>query len=88
MDAQMWVNGETAEVKAVIANGRQVAVYDLDFRGAAKPSEPSVTYTLPCPVFSAHMNAEGSMIVCGGEDNLLYRVDANSGEVLGKSRPP
>ncbi len=84
MDVQLFPSSSTG-VRGVLAEGPRVHVYDFDFRASTSASpEPRHSFTLPCPMYSAHLNSDRSQIVCGGEDHLIYRLDANTGEILGK----
>ncbi|VDD79409.1 unnamed protein product [Mesocestoides corti] len=82
MDVQLWSCGDS--VKGIVAQGKLVLVYDFDFRAPdmTAPQAPTLKAVMPSPMYTAHMNHLGNMFICGGEDNLLYRVDANSGEIL------
>ncbi|KAL7057768.1 hypothetical protein AAHC03_016430 [Spirometra sp. Aus1] len=75
-------------VKAVVPLGKYVVVYDLDFRASSSSAAPELVakFELPCPVYTAHMHPSGDMIVCGGEDNLIYRLDVNTGDILESCR--
>lgn len=85
MDAQIMCRSEGALV--VVAEGIFVCIYELDFRSSTStdsaPPEPIAKFKLPCHMYTAHLHPAGNQIVAGGEDNLLYRLDANTGEILG-----
>ncbi|VDM15852.1 unnamed protein product [Hydatigera taeniaeformis] len=83
MDAYVWSSGATS-VKVIVASGKNVFVYEFDFRYSLfdASTSPSLTYTLSAPVCSASLNPLGDMLVCGCEDSLIHRLDMTSGSIL------
>ncbi|VDK33054.1 unnamed protein product [Taenia asiatica] len=83
MDAQVWSSDGTS-VKVIVASGKNVLVYEFDFRHSTFDAleTPCLTCTLPAPVYSASLNPVGDMVVCGCEDSLINRLSAQSGDIL------
>ncbi|KAL5106038.1 Serine-threonine kinase receptor-associated protein [Taenia crassiceps] len=83
MDAQVWSSDGTS-VKVIVPSGKNVLVYEFDFRHSTFDAleVPCLTYTLPAPVYSASLNPVGDMVVCGCEDSLIHRLSTTSGDIL------
>lgn len=85
MDAQVW-SGDGTSVKIIVASGKNVLIYEFDFRNSTFDAlkTPCLTCTLPAPVYSASLNPVGDMVVCGCEDSLIHRLSTKSGDILGE----
>lgn len=73
-------------INAVLTCGRTIHLYNLDWRfmslSSVQPLDSINSFTMPCPMNTASLHPTENIIVCGGDDHLVYRIDSTSGEIL------
>ncbi|CAH8612254.1 unnamed protein product [Heterobilharzia americana] len=83
-DVQFHIPYSESQVNAVVAYGNSVQTYTFDWRypNLTEAPEPNVTFTLSCPINSVSHHPTEKLLVCGGGDHIIYRLNAETGEVL------
>lgn len=84
-DIQFHIPYNEDQVKAVVACGNSIQTYTFDWRysNVIEAPEASPKFSLSCPVNSVSLHPTEKLLVCGGDDHIIYRLNSETGEILG-----
>ncbi|KAF5404156.1 Serine threonine kinase receptor associated [Paragonimus heterotremus] len=75
---------QMGEVQVAVCCGSTVQLFTFDWRrpDSLVIEEPGNTITLPCNMNSVSLHPIDNVLVCGGDDHYIYRVDCSNGAIL------
>lgn len=84
-DIQFHIPYNEDQVKAVVACGNSIQTYTFDWRysNVIEAPEAFPKFSLSCPVNSVSLHPTEKLLVCGGDDHIIYRLNSETGEILG-----
>ncbi|VDP47947.1 unnamed protein product [Schistosoma margrebowiei] len=84
-DIQFHIPYNEDQVKAVVACGNSIQTYTFDWRYSNLVEAPEAfpKFSLSCPVNSVSLHPTKKLLVCGGDDHIIYRLNSETGEILG-----
>ncbi|CAH8619310.1 unnamed protein product [Schistosoma intercalatum] len=83
-DIQFHIPYNEDQVKAVVACGNSIQTYTFDWRYSNMIEAPEAfpKFSLSCPVNSVSLHPTEKLLVCGGDDHIIYRLNSETGEIL------
>ncbi|XP_018644421.1 serine-threonine kinase receptor-associated protein (strap), putative [Schistosoma mansoni] len=83
-DIQFHIPYNEDQVKAVVACGNSIQTYTFDWRYSNLVEAPEAfpKFNLSCPVNSVSLHPTEKLLVCGGDDHVIYRLNSETGEIL------